>query len=72
MPIIIRNVTSNPKKFGLHEYTVSINSKEIFRFYHKRELPLSELFFMALHAAKSHENKILIDQLINLYHEKDD
>lgn len=58
MPIIIRNITPNPKPTGLHEYEVSINNAPVFRFKHFRENSLAGLFETAAREYIKHKEKM--------------
>ena len=57
MPIIITNITENPKPSGIHEYEVRVNSKVLFRFKHDRGESISVLFENAMIAAKNMEKQ---------------
>ena len=53
--IAIINIDEKPRTSGLHKYKVCINQKELFRFSHMREEPLSRLFKIAHEKALEYE-----------------
>ena len=65
MPIVIVNITKNPKPSGEHLYEVRINQKPLFKFKHERSEPLSICFSQAAKAALVYE----CDQLISICEE---
>lgn len=50
MPIIIRNVSNDLRKTGLHRYEVRINNQLICVFDHRREEPPSKCLMRAMEA----------------------
>jgi hypothetical protein len=64
--IAIINLGTNPNPYGIHEYVVRINQREICKFKHRRETGLAVCLKKASEAVENMD----IDRMLEGLHEK--